>query len=600
MRDSLPRALNSEVPDHAAMAASKAADSRILDLQSKKQKLVGEAGSAINPSPDSKLYYFWSFLGAFSMRTQTNICFEPDYQVFCKKGANSNLLGLDASENSELQKMYSAWYNDMKELARTEALIADALFLQWIKNLPKAAALKQINIALNDSNTGVIPRLVTLKTGAYIKDRKDTDEKYSKFKKADWAAFDGQIGQVWTSLLMLEAGPMDKMPIFTGYVEEYVLLERKKQLEALQKTIRGQPDGPTTSTSLEGCPSPPRPLGLFGGGTTATGGLSSGMIQCGSLPLPGTAPNTYSQLATLIPYFPEEKDVIANKKHEKLMKVPGFQLAGIKHTTRLSNNKITYMSSQNYGTKVWECLAKRIETSWNTACNRSLYIPFRIFAGYRKDKTPNVTGGISLHDLGLAIDIDPSLNGNGVDWTKGVFTNSWLSSVVQHEEIDALGVYADEADDLIENVLEHTWFAGDEYRKTQDYDDAFGVYEEDLGEYLKNFHKNNIICPTNSNPLLWAIVFCETSGMKWGNSTFMKKRYRGGKDWSAQERGKLDRIFKIQNVVERVRNISWKMPMGLNDHMHFHFWDGGLSFIPWHDIGEAARMAGVDYGTLST
>jgi len=136
-------------------------------------------------------------------------------------------------------------------------------------------------------------------------------------------------------------------------------------------------------------------------------------------------------------------------------------------------------------------------------------------------------------------------------------------------------------------------FRGDKYRRTHQYDDAYGVYKEELGTYLTSLHKGNIICPINSNPLLWVLVFCESSGMKWGNGTFMKKRYRGGNDWNDGEKNKLDRIFNINNVVERVRAISWKQD-ARNDHMHFQFWDG-IGKITYEEIAEAARLSGVDY-----
>jgi hypothetical protein len=321
------------------------------------------------------------------------------------------------------------------------------------------------------------------------------------------------------------------------------------------------------------------------------------------LSLPFSAPDNYASLAALIPYFPEKTDVFSNQKDGKLKETPGFQLAGVKHLTRRSSGKISYINSADYGTKVWECLAQKIQSSFETACMQSLYIPFRIFAGYRKNRTPNINNGISLHDLGLAIDIDPSLNGNGIDWTKGVFTNAWLKGTVGNAEIDTLGIYSEKAEDLAKNVEEGGfeswgglgwWARGDRYRRTEDYDEAYGVYEEDLGTYLKSAHKNNIICPTNSNPLLWVLVFCETSGMKWGNGTFMRKRYRGGNNWTPGDKIKLDRIFKINNVVDRVRAISWETE-DLNDHMHFQYW-GGKSFITFEEIGEAARLSGVDYG----
>ena len=75
----------------------------------------------------------------------------------------------------------------------------------------------------------------------------------------------------------------------------------------------------------------------------------------------------------------------------------------------------------------------------------------------------------------------------------------------------------------------------------------------------------------------------------------MRRRYRGGNDWDDIERKKLDRIFKIDNVVERVRAISWKTK-DHDDHTHFQYWSGG-SFITFEEIAEAAKLSGVKYGS---
>jgi hypothetical protein len=490
-------------------------------------------------------------------------------------------------------------------MAKIEGLMEDAIFLQWLASLEKNLAIKNINNSLKDAKE----RLKKVKSPENVETSLLIDITYSEFNKADWTHNDKQVETIFSSLYGASPNPVQgTMPIYTGYVEEYVLTERKKQLEDLKKRFLGVTNDASSAATPADCPSPPRPLGIFGGGTKANGAMASGIVQCGSLNLPAQAPDNYVDLARLIPYFPEKKDVVSGKMDTKLKEVPGYQVVGVKHLTRRAGNNISYINSADYRSKVWECLAQKIQTSWEMACAQSVFIPFRMFAGYREEGTPNINKGISLHDLGLAIDIDPSLNGNGLDWTKGVFTNAWLQGTVGHEEMDALGVYADKIYDLADNVYEDVtggsdipivsvlpwWFRGDRYRRSEDYDDAFGVYEEDLGTYLKSQHKDNIICPINSNPLLWVLVFCETSGMKWGNGTFMRKRYRGGHDWLPAEKAKLDRIFKINNVVDRVRAISWKTK-GLNSHMHFQYW-GGDSTITYEEIGEAARLSGVDYG----
>ena len=93
--------------------------------------------------------------------------------------------------------------------------------------------------------------------------------------------------------------------------------------------------------------------------------------------------------------------------------------------------------------------------------------------------------------------------------------------------------------------------------------------------------KGSIIVPPGSDPVSWVILFCEKSGMKWGNGSFLKKRWRGGKVWSEEEKKRISTIFGIDNIVDRVKAISWNSR--IEDHMHFHYWAGG-SVIRWKEI----------------
>ena len=201
-----------------------------------------------------------------------------------------------------------------------------------------------------------------------------------------------------------------------------------------------------------------------------------------------------------------------------------------------------------------------------------------------------------MHNLGLAIDIDPALSPSGNDVTSGVFTNSWKYGVGNNPEVDSLGVYAERYDDLHDNVYDYSLWAGDELMMTDNWDDAEGAHDDDdIGDYLTGMHKGNVVCPIQSNPLLWVLVFCEMSGMRWCNTTFMKKRYRGGQRWSPADRYRLDNIFEIDNVVERVRAISQKTTRGesLNNHMQFQWWNN-RSTISFDEIREAAKVNGVE------
>ena len=101
--------------------------------------------------------------------------------------------------------------------------------------------------------------------------------------------------------------------------------------------------------------------------------------------------------------------------------------------------------------------------------------------------------------------------------------------------------------------------------------------------------KGTPIVPQGTNPTLWIILFCEKTGMKWGNGRFLKYRWKGGKVWSKEEKDKISDIFQIQNVVDRIQAISWNSTQ--DDHMHVQYW-GNRALIYWSEIRKASRNRG--------
>ena len=41
------------------------------------------------------------------------------------------------------------------------------------------------------------------------------------------------------------------------------------------------------------------------------------------------------------------------------------------------------------------------------------------------------------------------------------------------------------------------------------------------------------------------VLFCEKTGMKWGNGTFLKKRWRGGKTWNDTEKKEISNLLGV-------------------------------------------------------
>ena len=115
--------------------------------------------------------------------------------------------------------------------------------------------------------------------------------------------------------------------------------------------------------------------------------------------------------------------------------------------------------------------------------------------------------------------------------------------------------------------------------------------------------KGSPIVSPGADPVLWVLTFCEKSGMKWGNSFFLRKRFRGTKTgtsilgiddafglfrndtpiaWSDDERKRIDSIYGITDLVARINAISWPATT-IDKHMHFQYYNGS-PIIRWEEI----------------
>jgi hypothetical protein len=113
---------------------------------------------------------------------------------------------------------------------------------------------------------------------------------------------------------------------------------------------------------------------------------------------------------------------------------------------------------------------------------------------------------------------------------------------------------------------------------------GFGEKEEEYDKYMKSAEGTPIV-PTDSDPVLWLLTFCERSGMKWGNSTFLRKRFRGGQVWTIAEQKRIAAIYNISDIVARINSISWPVA-SVDKHMHFQYY-AGAPVIRWDEIKEA-------------
>jgi len=109
------------------------------------------------------------------------------------------------------------------------------------------------------------------------------------------------------------------------------------------------------------------------------------------------------------------------------------------------------------------------------------------------------------------------------------------------------------------------------------------------GEKTANYNKimksakGQLIIPPDANPVVWLLTFCERSGMKWGNSYFLRKKFRGvSQIWTPSEQKRIATIYGIPDIVARINAISWPIS-SVDKHMHFQYY-AGTPIITWKEI----------------
>jgi hypothetical protein len=309
-------------------------------------------------------------------------------------------------------------------------------------------------------------------------------------------------------------------------------------------------------------------------------------------------------------YPPSKKDfkfsARVSKTRIKESSLPqGFKTEAFRYKSRGPNNKPVAKTSPD----VWACLGSRIAEKWDEACEVSKYYPYIITSGVKASEKLKVGGvsaytkGLSLHAFGMAIDVDPHLNYQSVSPRNPVYsvwTGAWSRNLLggpldkdilkNFKRLHQLGVFREKPEELAKNIFVNL-FA--QPRSTSEWQGAPSANTGQQGsdsarqqKYMSAMTLNSnifeYIVPLEANPTLWVIEFCERTGFRWGNSFFMKKRYKGGKTWSDAEKKEISKIYGINNVVDRIQAISWNGPG--DQHMRFDFWAGETGLIPWKEI----------------
>lgn len=301
-----------------------------------------------------------------------------------------------------------------------------------------------------------------------------------------------------------------------------------------------------------------------------------------------------------------------------------YRTKHFKYKSRGRNNSIKFRNSP----PIWACISKKVEEAWEAACNISGYVPFRVFNGIKgfldpslgdsADPTPGINiyqSGIEVGTWGLTLTVDNPIapyNGSG-DPVYSVFTNTWSGKFLEtyQDELYELGVLSDLTFSSLDGTfgisgryLDNAYegFFSREKRKAENWknasDSSYNDSTEEQYDNVMNSADGSDIVPDGANPLLWVLTFCERSGMKWGNSFFMRKRHRGPREgiqffgfanrsdtpisWDLAEQKRISAIYGIEDVVARVNAISF--PQTTYDaHMHFQYYSGP-AIIPWKEI----------------
>ena len=610
------------VPDHAGAATSGTSEGKANFYLQEKAKLETELNfleDLLSTFVDSSKEFCEIYPGYCGGFKDIEYIKDPFFKYIEKLQKFSELKTLaeeevqlskfkgDITGLREYYKLYKQEYNDLKaklEGASNEAfneVFPDFAFSQTIRdgkiNYNFKSALQRLKSLRSSGPKAKLPIVSVDNISAHYNDLDEEKGVYRKvvypFGRLD--AFNALMKKIDNELE--KALAMQTKPPVKGCAPQPITIRRSSSITS---PFIFNPD--TVRSSKRGCPD--------------------------TIDVPSTAAELYN----LIPWKPDVNSLKPQggekltKKETKLHEVADFQTKQFNYKARGSQNTIRIKKSPH----IWSCIADRISEGWEAACNVSGYVPFMITDGIRgykneevKSTGSDVTGyktGADIGAYGLSISVDAPLAGykGNLEPVYSVFTGMWTPIFVEQysEELYQLGVL--KYNPTIFGALQdagarykdnaYQGFFEKDRRQAQNWDNAEDAYTSDskrLDGYKKEMRKANgsVIVGPDANPVQWLLTFCERTGMRWGNSFFMRKRYRGQKSgltifgfdvrndtpafWNDQEQKRIAAIYDIDDVVARINAIS--IPQTTYDnHMHFQYY-AGSPVVSWKDIEEIAK-----------
>ena len=595
----IPKKLNSplpgpsydSVPDHATALASSPAASDLARYQKQKEDLA------------ERIAHFEKLLEkVLDPNDPDKVCKDEKWKAYCVSGA------LDTSQNTVFFQNYLNYLDYKKEYMKIKVLAELEVQLLPISN--NKEALTQAHEGLDKQHDDLVMNPAYKSAKSLWKELKATFDKELLAQgfnlgidTADLFNIGNPDQGVIADIAAYAFGQKEALQIMTAKIKNAIKRAQPRDRRSDADCI---PEIPVSIATL----SKPK---ISPAQTT-----SASVINCKDVKI--SAANDYKQLVRMIPYYPKKSDFFTpgaklrttTKKTNLEVNVEGFEVKTFKYKARGIGNSTTYHNSP----PVWSCLADNVQNAWEIACNVSGYVPFKIVSGIKGAfKQKGVTAynqGMSLHAFGLAFDIDPYITGHSEDGDPlySVYTGAWTPGLMEQygEELYELGVIK-RADSLgilttsrWDDFLDNTYESPNRLRLAENWSGANDAYKSSFMDKphhqrydkIMTAAKGSPIVPYGTNPTLWLLTFCEKAGLKWGNSTFLKKRYRGGSFWTPEEQNRIAAIYEIPDIVARIYSISWSGTR-FDDHMHFQFYDGNKNtagVITWKEMEKVQSKLG--------
>jgi len=593
------------VPDHAGIIASKPSAADVSTYEKEAKKL------------EEKNKFFEDFI-VDAQNDMAGVCKNSSYAIFCEAGFAHGSRRSGAI-------VFSTYTTYLRNKRRLYELLGVPTYADLLIN--NIIALKEIEnntVALGQELASAKQMLEEVK--AFNKKSSDGSPNiYEGWQEINTSVFLDNIlaGEVVDAVeyIALHAGQLAMEDAYIKIVARIENTISEAEPEAVDRPSDCQPPPRRMSdfdpTGLSGR------LNLFSAFPARSSDRSS---RRGSKPTCSgkniIVPASYEELVDMIPWFPEKEDFsyVNDRFSKDATKIKdkcegGYEATKFRYKARAAFSGHTFHESP----PIWACIVDLIAKAWDIACTVSNYEPFKVVTGikgsFQKRGVTAYKAGIPLSTFGLAFSVDPQLTGYSTDSDPlhSIFTGAWTPVFVEN--------YAGELYNL--GVLDDGWigpgatFLNNAYsdpgartrRKTGDWYWAEHSYNGDLveGEEISatgseledsnidyddimDFAKDGPIIKPGADPVLWLLTFCEKSGMKWGNTQFLKKRHRGGVTWSLSEQRRIAAIYGIPDIVARINAISWS-DTAIENHMHFQFYDGpGL--IKWSEMSSVRNKLG--------